>query len=72
MPLRTGIVNPENSLDDLASWNRLVTRATGRYVPFRKVLPDAFPLYVAWFQHAADDTRCWLPGNVEIASGNMI
>jgi len=47
VPLRTGIENPEDGFENLASGCRLAARTTGRNMLLRKLFPDALPLLVA-------------------------
>jgi hypothetical protein len=47
VPLRAGVEDPENCLENLTSGNRLAARASRRNVFLQKMVPDTFPVFVA-------------------------
>jgi hypothetical protein len=52
VPLRPGVQNPQNGLQDGAGRHRLATRAALRDMFFGKMFPNALSLVVAQSQHA--------------------
>jgi hypothetical protein len=47
VPLSAGFENPEDGFDDISGRDRLATRSTGRNMLLRKMVPDAFPVFIA-------------------------